>query len=90
MRILIAQEKHGNRYFKASTPEELDISCKKILKERLEEKDYWYWNNKDFVKEAEEILKSDMILNKRDIPRSYQLLSNRCGEYEYVSLESVL
>jgi hypothetical protein len=90
MKILVAQEKHGNRYFKASTPEELDVSCKKILSERLEEKDYWYYNDENFVKRAEEIVNSDMILNKRDVPRSYQLLTSREGEYEYVSLEGVL
>jgi len=90
MKILVAQEKHGNRYFKASTPEELDISCKKILSERLKEKDYWYWNDENFVKRAEEIVNSDMVLNKRGIPRSYQLLTSREGEYEYVELVEVL
>jgi hypothetical protein len=90
MKILVAQEKHGNRYFKASTPEELDASCKKILSERLKEKDYWYYNDENFVKRAEEIVNSDMVLNKRGIPRSYQLLTSREGEYEYVELVEVL
>ena len=35
MKILIFKEKHGTRYMKASTPEEIQESCLKILRERL-------------------------------------------------------
>lgn len=40
MKIIIFKEKHGNRYFDASTPQALDNACRKILKERL--KYGWY------------------------------------------------
>ena len=37
MKILIAHEKHGNRYYDASTPENLGRACLQILKERQED-----------------------------------------------------
>lgn len=40
--ILIAKEKHGTRYFDASTPELLAESAFKLLKERWDE-EYWYY-----------------------------------------------
>lgn len=40
--ILIAKEKHGTRYFDASTPELLAESAFKLLKERWDEK-HWYY-----------------------------------------------
>jgi hypothetical protein len=39
--ILIAKEKHGTRYFDASTPELLAESAFKLLKERWDD-GYWY------------------------------------------------
>lgn len=39
--ILVLTEKHGDRFFDASTPEKLDWSAAKVLKERAEE-GYWY------------------------------------------------
>jgi hypothetical protein len=39
-RIIIFKEKHGDRYFDASTPELLHKACLKIFKERLAEG--WY------------------------------------------------
>ena len=39
-RILVADEKHGTRYFDASTFELLDAACRKLLKQRLDEG--WY------------------------------------------------
>jgi len=40
MRVIIVSEKHGDRYLKASTPEEIQASAYKILCERWE--DDWY------------------------------------------------
>ena len=40
-KIIIFTEKHSNRYFYASTPEDLCKIAIKIFKERVEE-DYWY------------------------------------------------
>ena len=42
MKILVFKEKHGDRYLKASTPEEIQESCLKVLRERFEdENDMW-------------------------------------------------
>ena len=40
--ILIFHEKHGDRYFDASTKEAIDAACRKILKERLTNGYGWY------------------------------------------------
>lgn len=40
-KILILEEKHGDRYYDASTPEALSRAAVKVLKERAEE-GYWY------------------------------------------------
>lgn len=41
MKILVFTEKHGNRYMKASTQEELQESCLKVLRDRMD--DGWYY-----------------------------------------------
>lgn len=40
MQILIAKEKHGKRYFDASTPELLAGACLTLLRERMEDGTY--------------------------------------------------
>ena len=52
-KILIAEEKHGTRYFDASTPEALNAAAFSLLKERWDE-GYWYYlgdppENKDVL-----------------------------------------
>lgn len=39
-KIIIFEEKYGNRYFDASTPEKLNAACFKVLKERYENGEY--------------------------------------------------
>lgn len=56
--ILIAYEKHGNRYFDASTPELLAESAFKLLKERWDE-GYWYVS--EDPPEREDILSEEQI-----------------------------
>lgn len=56
--ILIAREKHGTRYFDASTPELLAESAFKLLKERWEE-GYWYFL--DDPPEDKDILSEEQI-----------------------------
>lgn len=55
--ILIAHEKHGRRYFDASTPELLAENSLKLLKERWEED--WYWL--ESPPEGKDILSEDQI-----------------------------
>lgn len=43
-RIIVFEEKHGNRYFDASTDEQLARACVKILKERA---NMWYYREYD-------------------------------------------
>ena len=43
MKIAVFTEKHGNRYMKASTDEELQESCLKVLRERMAD-GYWYYD----------------------------------------------
>lgn len=56
--ILIAKEKHGTRYFDASTPELLAESAFKLLKERWNE-GYWYYL--DDLPEDKDILSEEQI-----------------------------
>lgn len=44
-KILVLDEKHGPRFFDASTPEKLAWSAAKVLKERAAEGGYWYHRN---------------------------------------------
>lgn len=39
--IIIFKEKHGDRYFDASTPELVEAACKKVLLQRYND-GYWY------------------------------------------------
>lgn len=91
MQILVIKERHGTSYFQASTPEELDKSCKKILGEKLS--GGYYDSDVDFKKSVEDIINSAMIFcgKKRKIIRSYELLISRENyEYESVTLEEVI
>lgn len=56
--ILIAKEKHGTRYFDASTPELLAESAFKLLKERWND-GYWYYL--DDPPEDKDILSEEQI-----------------------------
>lgn len=58
--ILVLHEKHGDRYFDASTPEALATSCVKVLRERVAD-GYWYHREyaepvRPLPKEQQEIL----------------------------------
>lgn len=44
-KILIFNEKHGDRYFDASTDEKLHAACLKILRERVGPEGYWQFIN---------------------------------------------
>lgn len=57
--ILVAREKHGNRYFDASTPELLAKSAFKLLKERWED-EYWYYL--DDPPDGKDILSEEQIV----------------------------
>lgn len=57
-KILVAKEKHGDRYLNASTPEALAESAFKLLKERWE-MDYWY--HLDDPPSSNEILSEEQI-----------------------------
>ncbi len=52
-RIIIFKEKHGNRYFDASTEEKLHIAALKVLKERFESG--WYYEPEEPQGVEEEI-----------------------------------
>lgn len=56
--ILIAKEKHGTRYFDASTPELLAKSAFKLLKERWND-GYWYYL--DDPPEDKDVLSEEQI-----------------------------
>ena len=56
--IIIAHEKHGTRYFDASTPEVLAESAFKLLKERWED-GYWYYS--DDPPEDKDVLSEEQI-----------------------------
>lgn len=59
-KIIIFQEKYGDRYFDASTPEKLNAACFKILKERYEDD---FWGYKDISPEpvGDDILTDEQI-----------------------------
>ena len=85
MRILIAEEKYGTRYLEANTDEELDKSCRKLIKERLK---YNYYP-KD-VKEGMINVMSRGVDLYRGLPMTFIVLCERMEyEYECVQLEMV-
>lgn len=47
--VLVAEEKHVSRYFKATNAEELSRNCLRLLKERFDEY-YYYEPDKDYEK----------------------------------------
>lgn len=55
--IIVAKEKHGTRYFDASTPELLAESAFKLLKERWDSDWYYY----DAPPEGKDILSEEQI-----------------------------
>lgn len=58
-KIIIFKEKHGDRYFDASTPEKLNAACFKILKERFENGEYEWLSEEE--PEAINILTDEQI-----------------------------
>lgn len=76
MKLLIAEEKHGTRYFEADTYEQLNGACRKLLKERVE----YYEDDKKFVERVNNRIDSGASL--------FGLLDERSSyEYENVYLE---
>lgn len=57
MKIIVAQEKHGDRYLNATTDEALAASCVKLLKERLEQG----WYDPGNPPEAKDVLTPEQI-----------------------------
>lgn len=77
MQILVIKEGHGTYAFQASTPEELDKSCKKILAEKLF---YGYYNDDPELKKLiKEVINSPIIIHgkKSQRVRSYELLQSK-------------
>jgi hypothetical protein len=84
--ILIAKEKHGTRYFDASTPELLAESAFKLLKERWND-GYWYYlddppEDKDVLSEEQiAALPTESLRNQESQKREYFLREQRDWEY---------
>ncbi len=89
--ILIFHEKHSNRYFLVSSKEDIEKACRKIVKERLKESDYWYPDNdqrdifnvdeKSTKQLAEMAVKNKTCFEFIDLRNDY--------EYEGYSLEDI-
>jgi hypothetical protein len=80
-KILIAHEKHGDRYFDASTKEATDKAAFKLLKERFEDSDYWYYV--DDEPEKRDMLTDEQIAalpteSFRDTARHERKVYERC------------
>ncbi len=71
MKILVFREKHGDRYFRASTPEEIQESCLKVLRERFEEEEAWCYPPNE-VRSVEPM--SDEII--ATLPEEYRKIEN--------------
>jgi hypothetical protein len=93
-RILVAHEKHGDRYFDASTDELLDAAAIFLLADRHND-GYWYpkperGESKDWYNQMKKVV--DAHTNKKPCPKglAWSLLCQHSdGEYESVSLEDV-
>lgn len=76
MKILVFKEKHGDRYMKASTPEEVQESCLKVLRDRMEARLYCSPQAPQkpiySKEEAEDILQEDYRKMALDSWRSYE------------------
>lgn len=69
MKILIFKEKHGNRYFDASTVEAIDKACKKILRERLNEGWYEPYNPGKNIKTLDEAIIAQLPAEYQEVER---------------------
>lgn len=94
--ILIAKEKHGTRYFDASTPELLAESAFKLLKERWDD-GYWYFlddppEDKEVLSEEQiAALPTESLRNQESQKRKSFLREQRDWEYlakEYRAIEN--
>lgn len=86
--ILIAKEKHGTRYFDASTPEALALSSFKLLKERWNNGNGWYWlddppEDKDVLSEEQiAALPSETLRASETAKRNQYLCDLKNWEYD--------
>lgn len=92
--ILIAKEKHGTRYFDASTPELLAESAFKLLKERWDD-GYWYFlddppEDKDILSEEQiaalptESLRNQESQKRKNFLRELDNWQNSVEEYKVI------
>lgn len=77
--ILISREKHGTRYFDASTLATMGSACLQLLNERTSGEYYCGWDT-NFLLEAE------AILENRSYFSALRLLESR-NDYEYEGFE---
>lgn len=79
MKIIVHRDKHGDFYYKASTPEEIEESSLKILKYN-----FGYYSYPEGFQ--------DIVQKELDNPsgRAWRLLRSRSDhEYEMVTIENV-
>lgn len=81
-KILIAEEKHGSRYFDASTPELLHAAALKLVSERIE--------TEYFAEPKTELNRLRDTLKTRDGKYAWLfLMERRDAEYEGVTIENI-
>lgn len=92
MRILIVHEKHGNRYFNATSNYELAKVSIKLLKQRFEYK-YYHKDDEDYntiknIVETNDLTCFKATKYREEEPKAFYYLSARAG-YEYENIELV-
>jgi len=83
-RILVVNEKHGDRYFDASTDAALHAAALKLVEERLEQGWYGDWRQLDDT--LENLNQKKMLLDlvsDQDGVAAWAFLKQRNGQYEY-------
>lgn len=92
MRILIAYEKYGDRYFNAATNYELAKVSIKLLKERFKN-GYYHKDDEDYntiknIVETNDLSCFKATKYREEEPKAFYYLSARSG-YEYENIELV-
>lgn len=82
MQILIAKEKHGDRYFDASSNEKLHKACVKLLQERLNEGYYQVYEDKDLIITPDDVIEKLAGDIKEACIRNNSLTKRRLREIE--------
>ena len=85
MKIIVLQGKHGDSYYRASTPGEIEESSRKIMRSHLQMGFYdEHWGNDPGLK--------SLVINELDNPsgKAWSFIKSRSGhEYERVLLVNV-